>query len=511
MSNDRNRTSGSGSGSGSGTGGGSGSGSGNRNRNSRYRGGDGNMSGNGSGSSSGMSHEHDVDLIYSEDLADVDNDISLGRSNESDEGLSLGSVEFVYEDSQETIPKGYIDDAIVEEVINSADESLNNKKTCSIKKLVVYVIGTAAILAAIGSSLIVGMDSLEKNRIEQKIELRSSAFEFDDHDEFNSSVLGTEILPAGTNEVRTITGNSSIWETAISLGSETIFPSAIDTFLVDPHLAINRHETPLFWQVPFAGGGFQSYMSTCSNMVLASNHKKAGDDEIKIHNVGASRYVNVDLSTTEGIENAATKGLVEKGFADVIVSSHVRPTTSTLFDATHKGRLFTALRHPVDRSISEYHYVTTTTDDLDISMMTLKEYVSSKYIDNWITRFLVNKHHVPLVQEDLQLAKEILRRRCLVGLHEKIELSIKLFEQYFGWTGNGESITDAHTVCLKKVIAREHIRAKDEYKDVGNIEMGSAVYDQIVNLNKFDMKLYWYASDLFKEQESWVRTNREGL
>jgi len=278
MSNDRNRTSGSGSGSGSGTGGGSGSGSGNRNRNSRYRGGDGNMSGNGSGSSSGMSHEHDVDLIYSEDLADVDNDISLGRSNESDEGLSLGSVEFVYEDSQETIPKGYIDDAIVEEVINSADESLNNKKTCSIKKLVVYVIGTAAILAAIGSSLIVGMDSLEKNRIEQKIELRSSAFEFDDHDEFNSSVLGTEILPAGTNEVRTITGNSSIWETAISLGSETIFPSAIDTFLVDPHLAINRHETPLFWQVPFAGGGFQSYMSTCSNMVLASNHKKADDD-----------------------------------------------------------------------------------------------------------------------------------------------------------------------------------------------------------------------------------------
>jgi len=499
----------------------------------------------GSGGGSG------IDLIYDEDLANVNNNIFLGNAGESDEGLSTGPLgSKMPSDSQATIPQGYIDDAIVQDVINSTDERLHKKKK-SMKKVVVGIIGASAILAIIiGSSPLVGEESFKKERVKEIINDRSTAFHFDDRDEYvkptvsetteagridlgateantneaemttgtgmttgTSGILETEIPIAVKIETGTTIERSSILETEILLESEAVFPSAIENFLVDTRLKFdNKHETPLFWQVPFAGGPFQNSMTACSKKVLASNHRETDDNTLKIHNVGASPYVNVDLSTTEGIENAAMQGLAESGLADVIVSNHVHFTTGHIFDAGHKGRLFTALRHPVDRCIAEYHYVMATTNDPNVQSLSLLEFASSPHMDkDWMTRFLINKRQVGLVQEDLQLAKEILRRRCLVGLHERIKLSIKLFEQYFGWTVKGKSITKAHKKCLQTVISRENNRAMDVYHDVGDVKKGSAAYNKIAKLNKFDMELYWYAYDLFEEQQAWVEASREGL
>lgn len=248
-------------------------------------------------------------------------------------------------------------------------------------------------------------------------------------------------------------------------------------------------------------------MTACSKKVLASNHRLDGDDAMKIHLENDHSYVNVDLSTRQGIENAADQGLIESGLADVIVSNHLHFTTSTLFDSRHKGRLFTALRHPVDRAITEYHYVVSTSKDFYVKTMSLKEFVSSELTDkNWVTRFLINKRQVPLVQEDLQLAKEILRRRCLVGLHEKIELSINLFEQYFGWTAiKLRTSENFHDSCKHEIMMLEESRARDIYAHVKDID--AAVYEKIVKLNDFDMELYWYAHDLFEDQQSWFGSN----
>lgn len=498
-----------------------------------YRGRDGNRNNSGSGSGSGNSNsnsgtytyeDEEIDIIYDEDLFDADKDVSLDNTKESN---VPGSLEFDVNDYEVGKPRGYIDDDITEEVMNSADERLNKKRSsCSTKRMVVGAFGAAAILAIIiGTSL--GQDTIEEKKIEEKINERSSAFEFDDHDEYmkpvgtaetemteeNSGISETNFPLDETTDAGTITESYQLLETAIPLEQGTVFPPAFEQYLADVRAPRNiNHETPLFWQVPFAGGPFQNFMSGCAKKVLASNHRIDNDYEIKKHIVGQSEYVNVDLSTPDGITHAAENNLVQAGLADVIVSNHVHLTTSILFGASHKGRLFTALRHPVDRSIFEYHFVMSTTTIPEVRSMSLDEFVTSRHSDkDWVTRFLINKRQVPLSPEDLELAKEILRRRCLIGLHEYIEQSITLFEEYFGWAVNGLGATKAHKNCMNQVILKENSYARDAYHGVGNVEKGSDVYNKIVELNSYDMQLYWYAFDLFKEQQSLMRARRESL
>jgi len=45
-------------------------------------------------------------------------------------------------------------------------------------------------------------------------------------------------------------------------------------------------------------------------------------------------------------------------------------------------------------------------------------------------------------------------------------------------------------------------------KSIGTIDGNSDIYRRIVDLNSYDMELYWYAFELFKEQQLWVNANR---
>jgi len=490
-----------------------------------------------------------IDVIEDEDLADVSDVISLGDSVVEDDvidaenladvneygeselggGLSVDKSEFEdYRHSQPTtdsqpttLPRGYIDDAITEDVMRDADERLKGRSFRINKKMRRRAIGLAVVLAII---LVVSLsganNSYQKKKIEEIIEDKATAYGFNDHDTYAEKITdGTAKNGTTTTAGLTVTAKNGttttagptvetgrIWDTEIPLDYETPFPLAMKHYLLDPRLQTpigTRNEMPLFWQVPFGGGVFQSFMTACSKKVLASNHKLANDDTMMIYDVGDSSYVNADLSTIEGIENAVKLGLPESNLADVIVTNHIHFATHALLDATHKGRLFTALRHPVDRSISKYHYTITTSNDFFVKTMTLDEFVSSQLMDkDWITRFLIGKRQVPLVRDDLQLAKEILRRRCVVGIHERIELSIELFEQHFGWGAR-----EGKDKCRDDLILREKFLAREVYEFVGHIKKDSAVYKKIVELNKFDMELYWYAHDLFIEQKEWFKNN----
>jgi len=541
----------------------------------RSRGKKSNTSGSGSsGISSDVNSTDDADMIYDEDLFDVDKDISLGNEQDSgdslEDGLSVDELEFEVNEVYDS--KGYIDDAIVKDVMDSADRRLAKKRLCENKKVIMCVFGAVALMAIIvGLSFSVGQDP-EKREIEKRIEGKASAFNFNDHDEYieppiktteaaTTETATTETATAETATIETATAETatkseaetedatteaaeaqkteaettkitettvtgtkdsktfsietaesvSLIETEIPLGDTTVFPLTIQNYLADPRVIAfkTNDQTPFFWQVPFAGGVFQSYMSTCVHLVLASNHIDSNDDELKKHYVRDSEFVNVDLSTTDGIEHAADKGLAESGLADVYVSNHVHFTTTALFGESHKGRLFTALRHPVDRALNEYQYVTSNSRDPNVKSMSLEEFVISRYMDkDWMTRFLINKRQVPLVREDIELAKEILRRRCVVGLHEDIEGSADLFENYFDWKFDTTTGKKAHSKCLERVVLTEQERAWSLYSDVGNIERGSQVYNTIAALNKFDMELYWYGNDLFEEQKEWVKSFR---
>jgi len=131
------------------------------------------------------------DLIHDKDLVDVNNDVCLGSSDESEESLCGGPMKFEKcRDSQTIIPKGFIGDPNAEEIM--IDECLNKKFTFSIKRVVVGMVGVAAILAIIaGASLTVGKDFFEKRRIKNNLKGRSTKAKMNGIETHNTELFET--------------------------------------------------------------------------------------------------------------------------------------------------------------------------------------------------------------------------------------------------------------------------------------------------------------------------------
>lgn len=182
-----------------------------------------------------------------------------------------------------------------------------------------------------------------------------------------------------------------------------------------------------------------------------------------------------------------------------MISPRLHEFVSNIFDSNHKGRLFTMLRHPVERSISLYYYLGFASWDPmynpDIANMTLMEYAQSGYLEhNWVTRFLVNKPGGELEKTDMVVAKEILRSKCLVGMFDEMESSVARFAAYFDWRHEGATDSEA-TACQKAVV-----QAGDKRHDHPPIKQSHRAWQAIANANKYDLELYEYAKRLFRHQ-----------
>ena len=117
---------------------------------------------------------------------------------------------------------------------------------------------------------------------------------------------------------------------------------------------------------------------------------------------------------------------------------------------------------------------------------------------NWQVRYLTNQVTKAYIDEsDLNMAKEILRRKCLVGLISQKEESIARFEKYFGWHLNNE----ADKECLNNKVQWDW---KLKYPHEAVVE-GSEVWNLIAAQNQYDLELYEYAKVLFAEQSALVQ------
>lgn len=455
--------------------------------------------------------DEEAEFIADSDIEDATSVVSLGTkiSTEPEQQLS-----FQYKDEQEisflkdhdeaaaqqkerrsSEPKrGYIDDAIVRDVMKGADDRLRNERNTSWTKTIRILYGIFVV--TMFSLAIAAVVKMKHNSISQTIKDKGTAFDFHDEDEFFDPE-----------------SDVSFWDEELPLEPGIIIPPAVMLNLVDTKEGrfTKDEETPFFFQIPFSGSVAQSLMTACLHLVLASNYISLQDttatsdepEALAIDNINEHLYVNVDLSTAEGIEDAAKRGLKDSGLADVIVSSHVNYASNLLFDSdNHKGRLFTILRHPIDRAIATYYEVITKNPDL--SDMTLADYVHSTYVNDsdWMTRFLTNKRQERIGPEHLQLAKEILRKKCLVGLYDEIEASFQLFQDYYGWVATNEK---SNEMCHTEIIANEHERAAEIFEKVGHlIDVESDEYQVLYNYNKYDLELYWYGVEVFKEQQEWI-------
>eukprot|EP00979_Chaetoceros_neogracilis_P009814 scaffold2250_cov289-Chaetoceros_neogracile.AAC.5 len=278
----------------------------------------------------------------------------------------------------------------------------------------------------------------------------------------------------------------------------TVLPSPFidnDVFADVDDLPLEYLDTPIFWHIPrSAGTSMKTIFSSCLRKVIATEvgglDGKGSDDRIvTIKNPNGS-FVNVDMYTVEGIERAKNLDLVQSNLAEALFTPFVHES-SVLFDKNHRGRWFTIIRHPVDRIISLYYFLRIY--DNNVKKQSMDEFVR-KSGQNWMVRTLTGAMVGPIDEMHLNAAKEMLRRKFLVGILAKKTESFRRFEEYFGW-----DVASSRSESCKNDIFYFNWHLKNPHPMP---EEGDAIYINLKKVNALDIALYEYANQLFEEQSA---------
>jgi hypothetical protein len=265
-----------------------------------------------------------------------------------------------------------------------------------------------------------------------------------------------------------------------------------------------KSDTAYFWDIHFAGETIaESVFSKCHFLILACEHglkqPEYNDEKLEVfESQSGALYVNVDTTTIQGIRRAMQLGLADSRLAEVMTSPELHLFASSIFNRAQKGRMFALFRDPINRAVSMYHYLSSASwdplYDPGLNALTIEEYARSASVEhNWMTRFLVNKRGGKLSKQDMVTAKEILRTKCLVGIYEDLENSLKRFQLYFGWSQ--QSSPDQVRECRTAVV-----QAGDSRLKTPELEPSSKAYQALARVNVYDVELYEYAKVLYKMQ-----------
>jgi len=214
---------------------------------------------------------------------------------------------------------------------------------------------------------------------------------------------------------------------------------------------------------------------------------------------------NVDTSTIAGISRAQDFGLAEKNLVDVVTSSYLHEGC-TLLTEQNKGRLFVMMRHPVETAISLFYYLGNAKWERmyrpELKNMTLYEYATATNeglrIDNWMTRYLSRKFQGPLQETDIQLAKDIISQKALLGLTEDFEESMRRFDLFHGlgtWSSEGMN-------CVNK-----HIQEKSNLNDHHLFGNETKEWNAIAVANAIDIEIFQFAQTIYAQQGEWLSKN----
>ncbi|KAL3811833.1 hypothetical protein ACHAXA_004260 [Cyclostephanos tholiformis] len=300
---------------------------------------------------------------------------------------------------------------------------------------------------------------------------------------------------------------------------------------------------PVFWHVLKSGGTSIKLMyAQCYHLVEAcetgAQIVDVGDDEhgdntemmppppppselrVVISEDGR-KYVNVDVTTPHGILEASRLGFASSNLADVIFTPLIAETASSLVGwggenddvggnaNGRRGRMFAIFRHPVHRVISIFYYLQSATWEPTYNPVyagwTIDDYARSEYCESdWMVRTLVNKMTGPLEPEDMNVAMEILKRKCLVGLMDDMEGSITRYHNYFRFETPYKNALD----CSRRNFAMKGGNVGQNGHIHPTLDPNSETYTILEQKNMLDVRLYEYARELYAEQGEWMMTKK---
>jgi hypothetical protein len=264
-------------------------------------------------------------------------------------------------------------------------------------------------------------------------------------------------------------------------------------------------------------GAEQSHLNLNPNLNLDDHHK---------HNHNKIIY-NMDTSTIAGISKAKSHNLLSHDTLDGFTSSHLHEAC-TLLSPTHGGRLFVMMRHPVEREISLFYYLGKAEWEdgyrEDFGNMTLLEYATFANdddhdnandsggggrnnhvrLDNWMVRYLARKLKGEVQPQDVQLAKDILKYKSLIGLTEDYKESMRRFDLFHGihhYHGdNAHTRSDKHGRKNQNDCVEQHMNQKINENVHETVNPESKEWKALMKVNQLDVELYNYAKTLYGEQ-----------
>jgi len=162
-------------------------------------------------------------------------------------------------------------------------------------------------------------------------------------------------------------------------------------------------------------------------------------------------------------------------------------------DQQQLGRCFAVFRDPIDRAVSIFYQLQSTTDRWKDAL--IDTYANSVECENnWMVRELTGKlGGGELTLDDLTEAKNFIRDYCVIGLEEELAESIGRFESKFGWKSQ-DAKSDGSSLCINRALQNEIDPPNYE-----KYEKDSYVFSLFLNKNYFDMELYRYATQLFAQ------------
>jgi hypothetical protein len=178
--------------------------------------------------------------------------------------------------------------------------------------------------------------------------------------------------------------------------------------LLDVNTPSNNY-LPFFWHIPRTDGAtINDILGVCYHLRVASNAGSVqghGQDEIlQLLDGGAGHSdVNVDVSSSQGIVRAAALGLVPSRLSDVVVSPLINES-GQLYDQTNQGKIFTMIRHPVERGTSLFHFLqdihwrAPETFDHILANINIDDFFRQRMGEsNWQVRYLTNQVTKPFM------------------------------------------------------------------------------------------------------------------